>query len=66
VTPAALLTHGGHVVDHFVELVGNALFVEEQAQALRIGEGRGRGENLQLAGRHRGLLGGYGMDVSTI
>jgi hypothetical protein len=40
----ALLAAGGHVVDLFVEVVGDAFFVEKEADALGVGEGGGGGE----------------------
>jgi hypothetical protein len=39
--PLALLAHRGHIVNAFVELRGDALFVHQQTQALRVGEGGG-------------------------
>ncbi|MET4751212.1 hypothetical protein [Bradyrhizobium sp. RT11b] len=52
VLPAALLADGRHIVDRLVEVIGDALLVHEDPQALRIGEGIGRGEEFQLVG-HR-------------
>jgi hypothetical protein len=49
-TPAALFANRRHVVNRFLELIGDALFVHEQAQALWVGESRWRGKNVQFAG----------------
>jgi hypothetical protein len=48
VPPLPLLADGRHVIDALVELIGNALFVHENAQALRVREGRRRGEEFEF------------------
>jgi hypothetical protein len=48
--PAALLADRRHIVDRFIEPIGDAFLVHEDAQTLRIGKGRGGGEELEFVG----------------
>lgn len=54
--PLPLLADGRHVVDVLFELIGNALFVHEDAQALGVREGRRRGEEFEFRCHDGGSL----------
>jgi hypothetical protein len=57
VPPLPLLADRRHVVNVLVELIRNALFVHKNAQALRVREGRRRGEEFEFRCHGRGSLG---------